>query len=375
MTLNPLDWLKDRIVKTIDLTLATNDVPNKGDWIRACSARPLAWLYASSDTPHRGSDSIASALKTLNSVMNKDYASQPYGALYNRSTVHLAEAYLILDAAGETNLLPDARSHIEYGAKPLAEHLKNYRYLTRFASGNLGTGTNHVAVYCSAVYRAGCILKRDDWMELGLSTIRRLAADQHPDGYYSETTPGPAMMYDTVTMAAIGRMAVWTNDANLWDAVCRCARFHERFCYPDGLDIETFDGRNRYYRHPHLSGEFVHSRTPEGRGYVARKYQTYDNAIPEITPLSKGYVSELTAMLTENVQYWADGETAEPLCVRRNYVERMTEPGAVRRQGNWVASMQGIVHLPRAWGSFTIDRTGLFSIWNEIGRASCRERV
>jgi hypothetical protein len=272
---------------------------------------------------------------------------------------------LILDAAGESGLLPDALGHIEYGAEPLAGHLTNYRYLTRFASGNLGTGTNHAAVYCSAVYRAGCALKRDDWMELGLSTIRRLAADQHPDGYYSETTPGPAMMYNSVTLAAIGRMAFWTGDAALWDAADRCARFHQRFCYPDGLDIETFDGRNRYSRHPHLSGEFVHSRTPDGRGYIARKFESFETANSAILPLHKGYIGESAAMMTENVQFWADGDTAEPLCARQNYVERMIEPAVVRRQGNWVASMQGIVHLPRAWGSFTIDRTGLFSVWNE----------
>ena len=365
MSVKPLDWMRNRIEKTVDLTLASNDAWDKGDWLRTCSARTLAWLYASSDGAHRGSKSIASALRSLNAAMNKDYRGQPYGALFNRSTVHLSEAYLILEAAGEANLLPDARAHIEYGAKPLADHLKNYRYLTRFASGNLGTGTNHAAVYCSAVYRAGAILKRDDWMELGLSTIRRLAADQHPDGYYSETTPGPAMMYNTVTLAAIGRMAAWTGDAGLWDAADRSARFHQRFCYPDGLDIETFDGRNRYYRHPHLSGEFVHSRTPDGRGYVAKKFETYDNTVPTIIPLHKGFTSETIALLTESIQYWADGKTAEPLCARRNYVERMIEPAAVRRQGNWVASMQGIVHLPRAWGSFTIDRTGLFSVWNE----------
>ena len=268
----------------------------------------------------------------------------------------------MLVQAGAADLVPGVDDLLLSGAEHLAERLQSYRYMTHFTSANLGTGTNHVAVYGCSVYRVGAILGREDYVDLARSTWDRLAADQDPDGYWAETTGGPTVLYNNLTYCCAGRMARWTDDPVFHRAAQLGARFHRRFSYPDGSDEETIDGRCRYHHTPMMWGGFVQSETPEGRAFVARKLETLIHRNPPGTQGTHG--GEQMALMCEDHRFWDDGPIGESAHDRPHYVESLSVPGAVRRHGSWFAALQGIAPLPRPWGGFTIDRTSAFSLWH-----------
>jgi len=163
----------------------------------------------------------------------------------NRLTGHLAETRRLLVQAGADDLVPGIDDELVRRATPLDERLASYRHLIRFRSGNQGTGTNHVVVYGTSVYRVGELLGRAEWVGRAMDLWSRFVEDQEPDGYWAETTPGPTSLYNNLTFCCAGRMAVWTDEGRFHDAAQRGALFHRRFCYPDGCDLETIDGRVR----------------------------------------------------------------------------------------------------------------------------------
>lgn len=321
--------------------------------------RALAYLYTLGGSPFKGSTKVADAMREV------------YGAIQaspdvpdNRLTGHLAETHLLLDEAGALNLLPKLDEQVARGAAHLFERLEDLRRLTHFTSANNGTSTNHVAVYGASVYRAGEVLKREEYTALARDTWVRLCDDQHPDGFWAETTPGPTPSYNNLTFCCAGRMARYTGEKRFREAALRGARFHRVFCYPDTCDLETIDGRVRYKHHPHWWGGFVFSETPDGRGFMATKLATLRKAWP---PKSMGtHGGELLALMSEDHQYWVDGPEAPWEQSGPNHVAELQGlPGGVRKQGPWFVCLQGIAHLLRGWGGFTIDRTSVFSLWHE----------
>jgi hypothetical protein len=110
-------------------------------------------------------------------------------------------------------------------------------------------------------------------------------------------------------------------------------------------------------------GGFIQSETPEGRAYVLRKMQTFFEKFPPSPFGTHG--GEFAALMCEDHQYWVNGPVGVAEINRLNFVEQLCIPAGIRRQGPWVATLQGISALPRGWGNFTIDRTGLLSLWHE----------
>ena len=108
----------------------------------------------------------------------------------------------------------------------------------------------------------------------------------------------------------------------------------------------------------------MHSETPEGRAFVARKLETFARRCPPAQPWEWRH-GETLALLCEDHQLWVDGPIGTEALDGPHYAETLRIPGGVRRQGPWFVTMQGILHLPRASGGFTIDRTSLFSLWHE----------
>lgn len=319
--------------------------------------RALAYLYTLKNSPLKASGRLADALRTLYAVIQKH--KEPPD---NRLTGHLAEAADLLAAADAAELLPGVRELMAAGAEHCAQSLRMYKHLTHFTSAN-AIGTNHIAVYACSVYRVGQVLENEEYLALARSTWDRLAADQEPDGFWAETTGGPSTLYNNLSYCCAGRMARWTNDPAYRRAAQLGARFHRRFSYPDGCNLETIDGRCRYHPEPMLWAGFVQSETPAGRAFVARKMETVLRHHP---PGRMGtHAGETIALLCEDHQYWVDGPRADLELDRPHFVESLQVPGAVRRQGPWYVSLQGIHHLPRGWGGFTIDRTSLFSLWHE----------
>jgi hypothetical protein len=320
--------------------------------------RALAYLYCEADSPLKGDGRLADAIREVHqAICDRDEPPD------NRLTGHLADARDILKKAGSLDLVPGIDEQIARGAEPLAAKLRSYRHITHFTSANQGTSTNHVAVYTCAVHRAGEVLGIDEYLALARATMDGLVADMDPDGYWAETTGGPTTSYNNLTYCCTGRMARWTGEKRYHEAAQCGARFHRRFSYPDGCDLETIDGRVRYKRNPHLWGFFVQSETPQGRAFAARCMETLFQRRPPATMGSHG--GEWLSLLCEDHALWVDGPVGGLELDRQHYVEPLRVPGAVRRHGPWFVCLQGITHLPRNYGSFTIDRISLFSLWHE----------
>lgn len=280
----------------------------------------------------------------------------------NRQTGHLAETYAILKATGRLAWTPGIEELLLRGAGHLREKLESYADLTHFTSSNLGTGTNHGAVYLASLYRVGRLLDRPQDCELALSVGRRLMQDQHPDGYWVETTGGPSVLYNHLTAACAGRMARWTGEAIFEQAMRRAADFQRRMSYPDGTDVETVDGRCRYHALPMAWGGFIHTDTPAGRGYLQNRLQTFVRRYQHVGFHSHG--GEHAALFCEDHALWIDGPTVPATPARVDTLGAPAVHAVVRREGPWCFTLNGLSHLPRGWGNFTIDRSSLFSLWH-----------
>lgn len=319
--------------------------------------RAYAYLYTREESPLKEDGKLADAIRDLSSAIGK-FEVPPS----NRLTVMMADARRLLHDAGALDLMPRVDEMMLAGAESLAEHLMLYRHLTNFAAANTGTGTNHVAVYGNAVYRVGELLGMDDLMALAEEIWEPLARDMHPDGYWAEANGGPAVGYNNLTLVCCGRMGLWTGKALYRDAAQTSARFHRLFCYPDTSKLESFDGRQRY--HPNQVGtwaSFVHSETPEGRGFVHRRIES----LRMYSPASEGSGGQTLAGLCEDHEWWVDGPVAPAECDREHYTEMLDSRGGVRRDGPWCFTLQGITHLPIGTGGFFVDRSSPFSLWHE----------
>jgi hypothetical protein len=319
----------------------------------------LAYLYLSKSSPLKGSNAVASEIAAVYSAMNS--AGEPPG---NWTAGHLAEARELLGPDLCRDMLPGVDQLLEKSADEFIAHfLGRMQHVTRFLSANLGTSTNHVGFYSASVYRIGMLLSRPDYIAIGRSIWDRLVDEQHPDGYWEETSGGPSPYYTTLTACAVGRMARWTQEEKFRKAALLAARFERRLCYPDSCHNENMDGRVRYRTASEPWGDFNHSATPEGRAFVGRKMRRLFEHLPP-HPLGAIVCGRSVATLCENHQFWVDGPIGQAEVDRKNYVEQLQVPGAVRRQGSWFVSMQGIKHFPLKYG-FNIDRTSLFSLWHE----------
>jgi len=319
--------------------------------------RALVYVYCVVDTPLKGADAAAEGIRIAYKQIQDD------GGPDNRLTWHLAEAREFLREHDALDLTPGIDEQLVKGADNLVEHLEMYRHLTHFTASNTGTGTNHVLVYATSVYRTGMVLDRDDYREIGDLIMKRMMDDQHPDGYWAEATGGPTMLYNHLSYGCAGRMFKCTGEKVYEAAAQRGALFHRRFCYPDATDVEPLDGRCRYVPTTQLWGDFAQSETPEGRAYVGRKLETMNERRP---PEVRGGHGEGLALLCENHFYWTEGPTGTAEFERPSYVESLSDqPGAVRREGSWCYVLQGITALPVGWGGFFIDRISPFSLWHE----------
>jgi hypothetical protein len=321
--------------------------------------RAMAYLFVHPQSRLRASARLGEQISALFTTIAGNEAT-----LEQRLAGHVAETRALLGPDLCARLLPGADEYLARRAEVfISETLAPLRHVTHFVSANLYTSTNHVAVFACSVYRIGEQLGRADWMALARDVWNRLCADQHSDGYWEETTGGPTPLYNNLTMCGAGRMVQWTGAENYAHAARNAALFQRRFSYPDGCNLETIDGRVRYCSYEHdMWGGFVHSDRAEGRAFLRRKLATRLRLLPEGD--FGVHAGEVAALMCENHQYWNDGPLGRPEVDRPHYVEQLQVPGAVRKQGPWFISMQGITHFPHAYG-FTIDRSSLFSLWHE----------
>ncbi len=356
---------------------------------------PLAFCWAGLDpkAPRwRGHPRVATAITRLGDYLlswyddrgRVSYDSHGYQVcgVDQRLTYAWLEALRLLYPARASFALEAWSDKISRACQTLLEEkLLRLQGVRRFVARVTGTGTNHVMLYLSTVYRAGVVLERPDFCHLALPIARALARDMHPDGYWDEHSDlqrsgGPTPSYNYITLTGMGLMAAWTGETIFAEAVARAARFHADFCYPDGTFLDLIDERARYdpsprpadafYDCPRVWGLFAFSGTPEGRGLAALHMAGWLAKTPPDRPVNP----ETLARHVENFTYWKPGPFAAPPTDQRRHRASLTLPAGLFRAGPWCLGLSAIRagnaedpayrHNP-----FALERQKLFSVWHE----------
>lgn len=213
---------------------------------------------------------------------------------------------------------------------------------------------NHFVCHLLAVYRAGEVFARADWRRLAEGGFQRVIAAQQPAGYWHEGG-GPSTLYNHVTTWAVSRYAWESNDPAAWQAVRKAEEFHRAFTYPNGVPVETIDGRVRYTGHTVSIIPSGFTRSPAGQAYVRHQITSLLSQ-----PFEDGYQGY--AFFTDVARFAgdakADSSPPPPVYTLPNRLA-----GIIRTQG-WVAVASAIVKPPTAENRWWQDRQQHLSLWH-----------
>ena len=230
-----------------------------------------------------------------------------------------------------------------------------------FSGPHLGTGTNHRALEVALATRMAAALDEPTWQQQAHAAVAKFLADQHPDGYWDEHH-GPALKYNTLSMAAAGLIYEYTADAAALEAIKRSLDLYLHWTYPDGSLVGTIDERNRYHRRASYWGHFALSLLPEGRRLAALLQEQLRSFWTG--PCDEGHM-EAAHRYIENYRYWHDGPVARTVPpLRSDYAAQLTEPACIVKRGPWVLSVCGICS-PKYANRFYMDRQGILGVWHE----------
>lgn len=209
---------------------------------------------------------------------------------------------------------------------------------------------NIPAHHAMGLYFAGQVFGQPEWKQQAADYLRRIAASQHPDGYWKEHF-GPVVLYGYVYVDALGVYLHASKDASVLPVLARSAVFHSHFTYPDGTDVETIDERNPYHAAVRLPNAGF-TATPEGRAYAARQLAAWKGRIP----------ADEAALL---LLYGTEGEPA-PVARRDGDFDYTLgkADAAVRRRGPWFVVASALVAPPHGnrWGQ---DRQNFVSVFHD----------
>lgn len=208
---------------------------------------------------------------------------------------------------------------------------------------------NIPAHHAMGLYFAGQVFDEPAWRKLATDYLHRVAAAQHPDGYWSENK-GPVVLYGFVYVDALGTYYAVSHDEAVLPALRKSGIFHSYFTYPDGSDVETVDERNPYHpgvRIPNVGFTF----SPEGRGYLARQLGRHKGRLP---------ADEAASLLL----WGEEGEiSAGPTAGDFDYRLPSGE-ASVRRRGPWFLVVSAMT-APVPTSRWIQDRQNFYSLYHE----------
>ena len=239
----------------------------------------------------------------------------------------------------------------------LHRHLLPHRDVVRFTSHQVGTGTNHFALYLALIWLAGREFDRPEWTDLSADLMRRLIADQRPGGYWEEHQ-GPALGYNFLTYDGVAEYTIWSGDPTGLPALRRGLDLHSQWTYPDGIPVECIDGRMQHLSHPLVWGLAGFTRWPDGRGYVRFMLEQLRRHRDSLSGETVARVAEAFLLLEE-------GEETPPPQKQSAYRATLDGASALRKQGPWVVALSGQCSEPWPDNQFCLDRQALVSVWHQ----------
>ena len=320
---------------------------------------PLALLYKQPENPHhedgqildyamRGGDALRDFQYPDGRVEFVKVDGSKWGPTYMPwSMYHWLETYILL------------RDELDNQRKQRWEDGLNLAF-NGIAKQTRSAGVHNIPTWNGmSLYRAGKTFDNTEWLNVGRDMIYKAVSEQQAGGYWSEHG-GPTTSYNYVYVHAIGLYYEFSGDEGVIDALYKATQFHINFTYPDGVPVETIDGRVKYRGTPSDSAHAAFSIFPEGRRYV-KKLLLGDN--PNRFGLSPRIASAFT--------YWHEGAENDILQEKQRYFTNIVDAARkppnialIRKHGDWFVCMSGIVtpSVESRWGQ---DRQQFLSIWHK----------
>ncbi len=204
-------------------------------------------------------------------------------------------------------------------------------------------------------WRAGEMLQRPDWQAAGEAIVLAVAGAQHPEGYWAEHG-GPTTLYNHVYVHALGLYHAQSGDERVVPALARAADFHAAFTYPDGVPVETVDGRVSYTGSRMTMGPVGFSVTPRGRR-LARQIINCLDPRQDCNSFQGGALASPCHYLTEGPE--------EPIRAdQADYRHIYGDWAVVCKKGPWFGCLSAFVcpPVPSRWGQ---DRQSFASLWHK----------
>ena len=203
--------------------------------------------------------------------------------------------------------------------------------------------------------RAAELLDRPDWKTAGAAMIHAVVEAQQPGGYWAEHG-GPSVLYNHVYVHGIGLYYAFTRDEHVLPALEVASEFHQTFSYPNGVPVETVDGRVKYRDRLMSMGWVGFSACPKGRRLVRR---LAEQLVParDVKRFQGGAIASA-------VQHLIEGDEATANFDRPAFRESYCDWAVVCREQPWFGCLSAFVCPPVAsrWGQ---DRQAFLSLWHE----------
>ncbi len=223
---------------------------------------------------------------------------------------------------------------------------------------DLGTGLNHTACWAALLCQGAALLGEPKWRKPALAWARRVAESQDESGYVSEHV-GPSVLYDCLTLQALGRIHLLTEDRKVGACVEKLARFLVHCVYPDLRTVATFDERGRgtgFLTAPVVGFQAI----PEGR----RLFERMVERSWELADASKP-IGSLVGSIATSLMFFQDGPSRMLPCERKKASFRAGEKALIRRCEPWFYILSAFGNPPPPHNVFFHERTSILSIYHD----------
>jgi len=324
---------------------------------------PLAYLYATRHplNPCYGDQRLLDSVIRCGDLLTA-FEPETFWPM-NHWLVHAwMEAYELI----ESSLSPESRklwlASFERWCSVYAGYLEKSEGKREFTAVQLGTSPNHYSYYAAAVYGAGRILERPEWVDLAAGAFKNLVRSQDPDGYWAEHH-GPVNRYNWLTLDGVGVYYALSGDAQALEALRRAKDFLLNWTYPDGSAVSLIDERNRYS--PGIAatrGLHALSHFPDGRRFCRIMTGKLLERMEKRGRPPVGAVQ--LARYVDCARYTVEGPEASVPQEADSYSARLVSGACLIRRGPWVVCLSGIISPPWEGNRFFLDRYTYLEVWH-----------